>query len=80
VTGDVTVVSSKLDLAFVADEVGGRWHRAEVVPGILKLQKRGQSAGGTVACWSAGHCAADGFFAFLVPPTRTPMGFVVTER
>ena len=71
-------VSKARSIAYVVNEVGGRWNRAHVVPGIAKLEKRGRSAGNAIACWSAGHCAADGFFSFRVP--NTPIAFVVTER
>ena len=63
------------DEALVVNEVGGRWHFAQVFPGIVRLEGQGTSEGEDVACWSASHCAAGGFYQ-----QNTPTPFVVTER
>lgn len=64
--------------AFVISQVAGRWHWAHVVPGIVKLDRQGNSQGAAVACWSADHCAASG--SFEIQGSTSPHAFVVTER
>jgi hypothetical protein len=48
--------------AFVVNEAGGSWGRAQILPGVTTLDRDGDSQGAAVACWSAEHCAAGGFF------------------
>jgi Bacterial Ig-like domain (group 3) len=43
--------------AFTADEKGGTWGRATLIPGLAGME----SEAGSVTCPSAGSCAADGF-------------------
>ena len=76
---DVYVTATKVrSEAFVASEIGGRWHFAQIIPGVVKLDKQGDSAGNAVACWSANHCAAGGFFA--VGHSTSPFPFVDLEH
>ncbi len=48
--------------AFVVSERHGRWGKALEVPGAAGLNTAGQAATVTVSCWSAGDCAAGGFY------------------
>jgi hypothetical protein len=47
--------------AFVASETNGRWARAELVPGVNRLDFFGASVS-SVSCPSAGQCTAAGFY------------------
>jgi hypothetical protein len=49
--------------AFLVTEVGGRWGKAEEVPGSAALNQNGQAQLSAVYCPSAGNCAAAGFYA-----------------
>ena len=46
--------------AWIASEVGGRWHTAEEVPGTAALNAGGNAAVNLVTCLSPGHCLAVG--------------------
>lgn len=66
--------------AFVVNEVGGVWHKAEEVPGLASLDA-GESFQGltqvdSISCASAGNCAASGLFADSAGFTKA---FVVNE-
>jgi hypothetical protein len=70
--------------AFVVSERGGRWAKAEPVPGINKINPPPYENGGTlsVACASAGNCAAGGYWWGIpcAPGTAVcPRGFVANE-
>lgn len=47
-------------LAFVADESGGAWGRAQQVPGTVALSDGGPAQVASVSCTSAGNCTAVG--------------------
>lgn len=64
--------------ALVVNQVGGRWRFAQVIPGVVKLDREGDSRGIVVDCWSANQCAAGGFFDF--EGSTRPFPFVATER
>jgi hypothetical protein len=49
-------------VAFVGDEAGGTWDKAEVVPGLGALQKTGASGVTSVSCATAGNCTAGGIY------------------
>jgi hypothetical protein len=70
--------------AWVRAQVGGRWQPALEVPGLAALNTDGNGAVtgsgvSTVACASAGNCAAGGYYLIGTtnPPTNQP--FVVNE-
>jgi hypothetical protein len=54
--------SGKID-AFVADENGGSWGSAEVVPGSATLAAGGLASLTSISCPSAGNCSAGGYYA-----------------
>jgi hypothetical protein len=62
--------------AFVVDEVGGRWGRAQEVPGTAKLNSGGRAEVLSLSCASAGNCAAGGAYQFSPNGQRA---FVVDE-
>lgn len=62
--------------AWVATEIGGRWQRAEKVPGTTALNTGGNAAADTVSC-STNSCVAGGWYSSS-PFYRS--GFLVTER
>jgi hypothetical protein len=64
--------------AFVVSEQHGRWGKATVVPGVTRLDTDGNSEITSVACASAGHCSAGGFYQ--PDHSATAHAFVVTER
>lgn len=53
-------VTAAPGLAFVADESGGSWGRAQQVPGTVALSDGGQAQVASVSCTSAGNCTAVG--------------------
>jgi hypothetical protein len=60
--------------AFVIDEVDGTWRPVRIVPGIIRLDKDGSSAGAITACASDSHCVAAGSFQFSgLPNFRHPL-------
>ena len=62
---------------FVAAERNGRWGQAIPVPGLAALNKGGDAQVNSVACASAGTCAAGGYYSEKDGRTR---GFAVLER
>ena len=48
--------------AFVVTEKGGRWGKAEAVPGLAALNPDGMEWIGSVSCASAGNCAVGGSY------------------
>ena len=48
--------------AFVVSEINGTWHGAIEVPGTVVLNQGGNASINAVACTSAGHCSAGGFY------------------
>ena len=48
--------------AFVASEVNGAWHTAELVPGSAKLNKGGGGVITSVSCTAPGNCGAGGSY------------------
>jgi hypothetical protein len=48
--------------AFVLDEVHGRWHGAEEVPGTAALNTGGNAGVFGLSCASARHCSAGGYY------------------
>jgi hypothetical protein len=63
---------------FVVDQVHGRWHRAEEVPGTAALNTGG-FAQIAVSCASAGNCSAGGSYADLPGHPHHWQAFVVDE-
>ena len=49
--------------AFVASEVNGAWHTAELVPGSAKLNKGGGGVITSVAGTAPGNCGAGGSYS-----------------
>ncbi|HXT91107.1 MAG TPA: hypothetical protein VN714_17790, partial [Trebonia sp.] len=49
--------------AFVASEVNGAWHTAELVPGSAKLNKGGGGVITSVSCTAPGNCGAGGSYS-----------------
>ncbi len=47
---------------YVVSETNGRWGRAIEVPGLSALNAGGSAEVSSLACPSAGHCVAGGFF------------------
>jgi hypothetical protein len=62
--------------AWIASEVGGRWHPAQEVPGTAALNAGGNAAVNLIACLSPGHCLAVGETANAA---HTHSAFVATE-
>ena len=54
--------SSGVQQAFVADQSGGTWGRAEEVPGTAALNDGGQAAAQSVSCAAGGLCNAVGTY------------------
>ena len=61
--------------AFVVNETGGRWGKAEQVPGTAALNKRGAETT-SVSCAAAGQCSAGGYY---LDGTGGQQAFVVNE-
>jgi hypothetical protein len=61
---------------FVASERNGVWGRASEVPGLAALTRRGYAAVRSVACPSAGGCAAAGTYG----SNSNERGFVASQR
>ncbi len=64
---------------FVVSERHGRWGRAIEVPGLGALNEGGADVS-SVACGSAGNCAAGGFYSYAEPAYDRVAPFVATER
>ena len=64
--------------AWVATEVGGRWRKAEKVPGSAALNTGGNAGVSSVSC-TAASCVAGGWY-LTSARTRTESGFLVIER
>ena len=47
--------------AFVVTQTRGVWGKAQLVPGIIKLESGGASNLTTLACWRAQHCVGGGY-------------------
>jgi len=62
--------------AFVANETGGTWGKAEEVPGTAALNAGGYATVNSVSCASAGNCSAGGSYTTAAPVTQA---FVVSE-
>ena len=62
--------------AFVANETGGTWGKAEEVPGTAALNGGGFATVNSVSCASAGNCSAGGSYTTTAPVTQA---FVVDE-
>jgi hypothetical protein len=77
--GGAYQLSSNEQQAFVVDEVGGRWRRAQEVPGPAKLNAGGRAEVLSLSCASAGYCAAGGFYAAGPGFREHPQAFVVDE-
>jgi hypothetical protein len=63
--------------AFVANEINGVWHWAEVIPNITKLDGTGDSQAVSVSCSSPNHCAAAGFYTKT--SSTSPEAFVAWQ-
>jgi len=63
--------------AFIVSEKSGAWGRAVEVPGLAALNTGKYAQLTSVACASAGNCAAGGFYA---GSGRGLQAFIVTER
>jgi len=61
---------------FIAGETGGVWGKAEEVPGLAALNRRGFAEVTSVSCARAGNCSAGGGFR---DRARSLQGFVVGE-
>jgi len=48
--------------AFVVSQAGGVWGTAEELPGTAALNTAGSARVTSVSCWSAGNCAASGYY------------------
>jgi hypothetical protein len=61
---------------------GGRWGKAEAVPGLAALNKGGNAEVVSVSCWSAGNCAAGGYYDGRFPDFTAPqaLAFVVDQK
>jgi hypothetical protein len=69
--------------AFVVSQSGGRWGRAEEVPGTAKLNVGGLAMVSSISCPSAGNCAAGGTYQTYNPPGsgyNSYQAYVVSER
>ncbi len=62
--------------AFVISQTGGRWQRAEEVPGTAALNRGGDADLFSVSCASAGNCSAGGEY---VDGSGDQQAFVVSE-
>jgi hypothetical protein len=63
--------------AFVANQTGGKWGKAEAVPGLAKLNAGAESFVNSVSCASAGNCAGGG--DFYIGNTGESQAYVVNE-
>jgi hypothetical protein len=70
--------SSGHSQAFVVSQAGGIWGKAEQVPGLAALNKRGYAGVGSVSCASAGNCSAGGYYHLLLNGTHS-QAFVVSQ-
>ena len=64
--------------AFVVDETGGTWGKAQEVPGTAALNAGENAQVTSVSCASPGNCAAGGTYAGAAT-SLTQQAFVVTE-
>jgi Fibronectin type III domain len=62
--------------AFMVDEVGGVWDRAEEVPGTAALNEGGDAGLTSISCSSAGNCSAAGSY---LGGSGQVLSFVVDE-
>jgi len=62
--------------AFVASQVGGKWHKAIEAPGTGALEAGGSAAIGPVSCASPGDCTAGGFYR---PVPGGAQAFVISQ-
>ena len=60
--GVTILVASGSTEAFVVDEVGGSWGKAQEVPGLAALKAGNNAVVSSVSCASAGNCAAVGTY------------------
>ena len=74
--GGAYTVAGKGTHAFVADEVDGTWGPAKQVPGTAALNVLKFAEATSIACPSAGNCAAGGFYASR---TGLSQAFVANE-
>ena len=63
--------------AFVVNQTGGVWGRAEEVPGTASLNAGGDAVVYSVSCSSAGNCAAGGYYRDASSRTQ---GLIVNEK
>jgi hypothetical protein len=61
---------------------GWRWGKAEAVPGLAALNKGANAEVVSVSCWSAGNCAAGGYYDGRFPDFAAPRAraFVVNQK
>lgn len=82
--GDYLDVNDHLQ-AFLATEAGGRWEKAETVPGIGSLNVGGHSSVDAVSCRQVGDCTAAGstlrgstdYTAFVISESKGKWGKAV---
>ena len=63
--------------AFVVNETGGTWGKAEEVPGTAALNAGGDAVAYSISCSSAGNCSAGGYYRDAASKTQA---FVVNEK
>jgi hypothetical protein len=63
--------------AFVVSQQKSVWGNAQVVPGIVSLNKEGNSAISSLSCASAGQCSAGG--SYELNHSGSALAFVVSE-
>ena len=80
--GNCTAVGEYRDVAthfqaFVVSQRGGRWGKAQEVPGTAALNKGGLALVNSVSCTSPGNCTAGGLYADRFGSVQA---FVVSQR
>jgi hypothetical protein len=63
--------------SFVVSQQRGRWGAAKVIPGLVKLNKRGFAEPGAIACAAGGSCTTGGFY---FDGSNHQQVYVATER
>jgi hypothetical protein len=63
--------------AFVVSQSRSVWGNAQVVPGIVSLDKEGNSSVTSLSCAAAGQCSAGG--SYELNHSGTALAFVVSE-
>jgi hypothetical protein len=81
VAGEVFNLTTLIIQGFLISQSQGVWHKAFIVPGIVKLAGKPKAFGGSraysVACWSRFRCVAGG--VYYRGTSLKPNSFVTTE-